>query len=216
MLNSIFFNRVLCLCLLLGTGVFANDQFPPTWRGQDGTTLQQFSFDDDTNPTTVLNEAGSATATINVGQFGAGWFDDFLELGQQTGYWDVGGTDGSIILGIDNHQAGDGVLVWIQITYWEDISLKPTISIIPEASPYQQENWRDVIVEDDGLGAWKVWQTVWKIDAVPATVQITLQGADYGSIIDQVVVDTKNTPDICIVDFDDLVGLCRNKTRPAV
>lgn len=207
--NHTFVKINVCLILLLNAWALAQDQFPPNWRGQDGTTLQQFSFDDDTNPVTVSNEAGIASAAITVGTFGAGWFDNYLDLGQQTGYWDIGGADGSIVLDIDNFQAGDGVLVWIQITYWEDISVKPTISIIPGVTPYQQENWQDVVIDEDVLGAWKVWQSTWTMDTVPEEVQVTLQGAVYGTIIDQIVIDIKITPDVCIVDLDDLAAMCQ-------
>ena len=82
---------------------FADDLIVPPWRGNDGTTYQEWRFDTNENPAfpeDVENPYGNPSAEITVGDFGEGWFHELPGLGSKTGFWDIGGSGGSIAAGI--------------------------------------------------------------------------------------------------------------------
>ena len=186
----------------------------PSWRGDDRTTYQNWTFDDSSSPVTLSNAAGSASAEITVGEFGSGWWLDGLELGQETsGYWDIGGIDGEIVLDIDNFQDGEYKLISLQITYYEAIGGKPVIDMIPGATQYEEENWQEVIVDSDQLGVWKVWQSTWMMMPNPSHEQIILIGDPSGTIIDQVIVDTICVPEPATLGLLMMGGLALLKKR---
>src|SRR6185503_18052898 len=58
----------------------ADDQFPPCWRNQPGSTFQEWRFDTSANPATpesANNPNGTPQATATVGAFGSGWIAVF-------------------------------------------------------------------------------------------------------------------------------------------
>lgn len=214
MLRKALFTTILISACLVSQAFSHTVDLAPSWRGSDRTTYQNWTFDDDTNPVTIQNEAGLATATINVGEFGAGWFHDELELGiETTGYWDIGGIDGSIILDIDNFPDGEYKLISLQITYYEAIGGAPIIDMIPGATPYDEANWQEVIVDSDQLGVWKVWQSTWMMVPNPPHEQIIIMGDPFGSIIDQIIVDTICVPEPATLGLLLIGGLALLKKR---
>ena len=125
----------LVLIFVCGALVFGHDLAAPAWRGEDGTSYQHWRFDTDANPSVpeVLNNPyGGATATITVGQFGEGWLPD-IGFTEQTGIWDIGGLDGSIVLGIAKQGAAvASVDVWLQVTFYKfsGFSAGPIINVV--------------------------------------------------------------------------------------
>lgn len=193
--------------VFLPTLAAAHDVFAPDWRGQEGTTYQEWRFDNDANPAApdvIDNDYGSASGLITVGEYGTGWWYD-MGLGTQTGMWDIGGDDGRIVLDIDNRPWAVGYKeIRVQVTYYKGISAAPTVSV----QGAQFVSSQTVLVEEDtSLWGWYLDQSIWQIDPNPSHEQVILTGDYWGSVIDQVVVDTKSTPG-CIVDFDDLEQFC--------
>ena len=202
----------MSLCFLFTMTSFAHDQLPPDWRGQDGTTFQSFSFDDDSNPLILSNTFGQATATVTVGNpnEGVGWLDTWFGFPDQQGFWNLS-SDGQIELMIDNQSTGDETLIHIQLYYVDFLGSLPTVEV-DGGQPFESENWQTVVVDTDeqGLDHLILEQSTYTITPSPQTDRITIS-ADllFGALIDQVVVDTKATPAVCIVDFDDLVMMCQ-------
>lgn len=198
---------ILALFILCPITAFAHDLVQPVWRGQEGTTYQHWRFDTNENPAgpeVINNPYGQATATITVGELSAGWLDDPC-LGQ-TGIWDLGGVGGSIVLDITNQSS---VLeykeILVQVTYFVGISEAPTVDV-PGATFLNEQT---ILISDDPLGHWDLHQSVWRIYPTPANEQIILiSNVSWGSVIDQIVVDTKSATAECIVDFNDLAGFC--------
>ena len=70
-------NKLVIFCVLIS--VFspvvsmAHDVYPPDWRGFDGTTYQEWRFDNATTPAVpevINNDYGIASASITVGGMG--------------------------------------------------------------------------------------------------------------------------------------------------
>src|SRR5438876_11358845 len=66
----------------------------------------QWQFNTADNPATPQIGSLGSTATITVGDFGAGWHNDW-GLGSATGYWDLG-INGSVALHIPNLASPSG------------------------------------------------------------------------------------------------------------
>jgi len=184
---------VLCIIVFLPTLANAHVEFEPPWASDEGTTLQEWTFDDDDNPAppeNIRNEYGEAAALITVGDLGEGWLHSLPGLGTQTGLWDLG-SGGTIVLEIDNR---DEPLpykeIWLQVTYYMDISQPPIVDV-PGATFLGGET---VIVEESGIGGWYLDLSKWRMEPNPSHETIILTAdPSWGAVIDQIVVNT-----ICI------------------
>ena len=201
--------RILMLLVIFLSGIpSAYAVFVPEWRGLEGTTYQQWRFDDDDNPAVpevIDNDYGNASASITIGLFGTlEWMDD-PGLGTQTGIWDIGGDDGSIVLDIDNRPlALDYKEIWVQVTYYESIGGAPDVGVVGA----QFVSSQTALIEEDGaLGAWYLEKSIWRIEPNPSHEQVILTGNPYGSVIDQIVVDTYCIPEPASMALLALGGL---------
>ena len=201
--------RILMLLVIFLSGIpSAYAVFVPEWRGLEGTTYQQWRFDDDDNPAVpevIDNDYGSASASITIGLMGTPeWMND-PGLGTQTGIWDIGGDDGSIVLDIDNRPlALDYKEIWVQVTYYESIGGAPDVGVVGA----QFVSSQTALIEEDGaLGAWYLEKSIWRIEPNPSHEQVILTGNPYGSVIDQIVVDTYCIPEPASMALLALGGL---------
>ena len=211
--KALFTTILISVCFVSQTFSHTVD-LAPSWRGEARTTYQKWTFDDPSPIVPFPNGAGDAIAEITVGQFGSGWWFNELELGQETtGYWDIGGIDGSIVLDVDNFRDGEYKLISLQITYYEAIGGAPVVDMIPGATPYEEANWQEVIVDSDQLGVWKVWQSTWMMMPNPAFEEIIIMGDPAGSIIDQIIVDTICVPEPATLGLLIMGGVALLKKR---
>jgi len=182
--------------------VLAQADFVPDWRGMDGTTYQQWSFDTE-SPNPVLpeiseNDYGLPTADITVTTFGSGWLDTLLGLGTQSGVWDVGPA-GSIVVDLPAQVTAPGTYteVWIQVVYFEDLGFFPAPNITMSSGQLQADQSQTQIVESTiPSGDWVLQKSVWYLDASAPIEQITISAdLNFSSIIDKVIVDTIVVPE---------------------
>ena len=199
------------LAVLAATsGLYGHDLLEPAWRGQEGTTFQEWTFDDNDNPAypeAIDNQYGSAVATISIGSFGSGWQNQLPGLGTQTGYWDIGAQGGGILLDIDNfNDPFESKEVWVQLTCWRDISQEP--AIVVEGADYV--DGEELVAEHVSTGGdWILVKSVWRIEPGQDHEQVAITSdPQWGSVIDQIVIDTLAANLGCVVDIDDLVKLC--------
>jgi hypothetical protein len=185
----------------------AHDLVAPTWRGDRGTSFYEWQFSDDANPAepeVVVARYGQALATVTLGQLSAGWLFQLDGLGTQEGYWDLGGQGGQIDVRIESAPWPlDVKEVWVQVTYFEDISQSPAVEIDVAEAEKTDESVHLVEAVLTG-GAWKLYQTSWVIDpyASQEEVQIIANPA-VGSLVDQIFVDVKVSP-ACHDPFADI------------
>ena len=185
-------NRPRCciafLFLIISAAVPAylagDDLLPPAWRGEPGTTFQQWTFDDDDNPAVpelIDNPYGSALAEITV--WGFGW----CGLYSRQGLW----TDFDLIhLTVDDTFGDVGSkLVLVQVTYFSDggIVKPPLVSV--DNGAFVSETAVDL--ESYGTGRWYLRQEVWSISPFfnVDVIDIT-PSTSPTAVVDQVVVDT--------------------------
>jgi len=205
----------------------SGDAFPPCWRNGPGlnTTFQTWRFDDADQtaiaPETVNNANGGPTAEILIGPFGDGWNDTLPGFGCRQGMWELG-QSGAIILTVPN-AAGSPVsykYLHVQITQWQDGGLYSDLATVAGGILVSRET---NTVETVPFGSWVTEKWVLSITPCPASETITITGGEFGSLIDQVVVDTLCTePPICPTDItvDQDAGQCSASsvawTLPAV
>jgi len=176
----------------------ADDLYPPAWRGTGGTTFQEWTFSSVKNPAApenVSNPYGDPTATVIVGDSGLGWVgeDEIGTYGTKTGVWDLGAY-GSLTLDIPNRPAAGGYKdIWVQVTYLYD-PFDPPIITVDGAEYLGGES--QVVEELPMFGTWICAQSKWRITPNPNSEVVRITGSDpMGSVIDQVVVDTKCVPE---------------------
>lgn len=205
---------ILCIPLLVSATTAAHDVVQPDWRRLEGTTYQEWRFDTGANPAipeVIDNPYGGtspgASALITVGSMGTGWQNQLGGMGTQTGYWDLGGGGGQIVLDIDNRPLTlDYKEIWVQVTYFSDITQPPAVAV-PRATYLGGQT--GLSVEDTGMGGgWFVDQSIWRIEPNPSHEQIILTSNQmWGSVIDQIVVDTICIPEPATIGLLFLGGL---------
>ncbi len=199
----------------------AHDVLGPDWRGlfPDQMTYQEWTFDDADNPAppeVIINPFGDASADITVGDFSEGWFESLGGFGTQTGFWDIGGVGGQIVLDIDNAGTPNPVKeIWVQVTYWCDIQQAPTVEVPGgELVDFQPEY---LIEHAPAGGDWLLDLWVFQIRPNPDHEQIVITSdQDLGSVIDQIVVDTWCVPEpatlgLAVVGLLALIARARRK-----
>ena len=203
---------VVCISMFLPFVAAAHDVFPPDWRGLDGTTYQEWQFGSNATPAVpdvINNIYGGASASVTVGEFGEGWLAN-PGLGTQTGIWDLGGTGGQIVLDIDNRPSPLPYKeIWLQVTYYKAISDAPIVEV-PGAQLISSQN---TLIEHDVIGDWYLGQSVWRIEPNPSHEQIFLTSYLWGSVIDQIVVDTYCVPEPASIVLLMLGGFAVFKKR---
>ena len=182
----------LALLAIAAPMAFAADEAPPAWRGQSGTTFQQWNFASDANPAApelANNPYGAPSAAITVGDFGSGWQNQLDGMGNATGYWDLGSA-GTMVFDIPN--TADPVPfteVWIQVTCFVDITDVPAVSV---ANGTEIDGEMFITEDVETGGFWVLSQSLWQVQPSSGSNIITLTGdPDWGAVVDSVVVDTR-------------------------
>jgi hypothetical protein len=189
----------------------ANGDLGPSWRGTAGTTYQMWDFAASSSPaaaTSVSNPYGEPTATVATGDFAAGWLDQLPAMGTKTGYWDLG-IGGTISLSISNAAQPDGAQdIWLQVVYYEDINDAPTLDITSSGVASLVSEQNQSIEHVATGGDWMVWQSLWTVTPNPGSETITFtSNAQMGSVIDQIVADTRPVAAQPIPEPASFVGL---------
>lgn len=207
--------KACCGLVLVGSltcagAAWADDLTPPPWRGQPGSTFQEWTFATNANPaapTIDQNGYGDPVATIDFQPpYGTGWKDTLPGVyGSKQGWWDI--ATGSIVLSIPNTGlTGPGTYkeIWIQLTYWRDINDAPSVLVDLPGAVQTFGNDPDQLIELGPVGGgWYYDLTKWRVEPNPLEEVIVITGAPFmGSQIDQIVVDT-----ICVPEPASLAGL---------
>ena len=199
---------VLGLSLMSAASAMGDDVIIPSWRGDAGTTYQEWLFGtsaDPAAPDVVTNGYGSPTADISIGWAGSGWWDQFPPTAAgRLGVWDLGrGVDaenpelfGGITISVPNSSfSGLGTYtdVWVQVTYYVDINLAPTVNVT--GATELPGGMVQLLETVPGWGSWFLSQSMWRIEPNTLNSTIVITGHDMGSLIDHVVVDTMSVPE---------------------
>jgi hypothetical protein len=201
---------VLVIVFASAGPAWADDLTTPPWRGQPGSTFQEWTFATNANPATATidqNGYGDPVATIDGQPAGeTGWRNTLPGVyGSKQGWWDIG--TGSIVLDIPNSGlTGPGTYkeIWVQLTYWRDISQAPVVGMnLPGVVKTYDNDPDQLVLAGPVGGGWYYDLTKWRVEPNPLEERIVITGAElWGSQIDQIVVDT-----ICVPEPASLAGL---------
>lgn len=170
----------------------------PSWRGSEGSTYQKWTFDTADNPvapSSVSNPYGDPTASVTVGDLGSGWQPEIPGMGTQTGLWDLGSL-GTISIDLPNRPLGlEFKEMWISVVCFEDMTAAPTVEVLCGGviSFLGEETY---LVEEDPIsGQWNAHLSKWRIEPNPNSEQVIITSDLFGSVIDQVEIDTICVPE---------------------
>src|SRR4051812_10512653 len=105
--------------LVAGSTAHAHDVFAPCWRGQPGTTFQDWDFRTGANPASpdlITNSYGSSSAIVAPGAFSDGYFSN-IQNSTNVGFWDLG-QSGNIQVSIPNRPGAPSAsykYIWVQV-----------------------------------------------------------------------------------------------------
>lgn len=172
--------------------------FQPCWRGLPNSTFQQWAFsaaDDATNipAELVTNVFGNPQASVIAGDFSSGYFDTDPFIGSVQGIWDLG-RYGTMTLNVSNNPAltaGAYTYVQVQVAQFQDGFIYSSNAAVSLAGGTLLSEQQQLLVTNSFGGQWIVQKTLWRLPApAPSAVAVVLTGGYYGSLIDQVVVET--------------------------
>ncbi len=199
---------VLLAGALLGGSTFGDDLNPPPWRGEEGSTMQHWSFDtqpgswDNIPPETVDNPYGSPTLSVCTFPCSdPGWDDNFQ--GRQ------GVVHGERVdLDIPNRaEPLQGKEIWLQVV---SDALDPvgTVTVTPQGP----DSYTVTLLSTDWTPLKDDWVHQlfkWQITPNPDSETMELTGQSGVLIIDQIVVDTICTDALPTgACCDDVSGIC--------
>ena len=199
---------IVCMVVILGAGSVASAVYVvvPPWRGDEGSTFQEWTFSSpETNPPPDNVDNPYGEPLLNVGAY---WFDD---INGRQGAW---GLSGKIDVYIPNRpQPFEWKWIWLQLT-WKPAELcpdpfvpdEPVVSVTPfEFMVMERE---DVIMAD----GWVF--TVFYIDMSPNPLEewITITG---DILVDELIIDTICIPEPAMIFLLGLGGLALLRKRRA-
>jgi len=194
------------LLLLTATSAFADDLYPPSWRGQPGTTYQAWEFSTPnpiTAPDVVNNPYGTPSAHAYPGT-SQNWIDQW---GGRQGMWPLSGT---IEITIPNNPVPNPYKdIWVQLTWAKQV----------------QSSGPDVWEMNSGVHGTLVQQTALSLTGYPSPNNYWYQSVylirlqpnpswetvkiDGTIVVDEVVIDTICAPEpssLLVISFG-LAGL---------
>jgi len=193
-----FVNNFLAIgiCCLTASSGMALDVRPPDWRGRDGSTVQQWEFQDDTNPLApdgLLNDNryGTPMGTVNLFE-GGYWAETVSSAPGLTGWWvavdDIG-------IDIPNASIANPLKrVQVQVTYGLFGPHHGPDSVYAGVG----DDVFDGSLVETVSGAGTAKTDVWEIEITPNS-QLETITLDWlsgpGGFVDQVVVDTVCIPE---------------------
>jgi hypothetical protein len=190
-INRMAMVAVAMTALVARDGVAA-DGADTSWRGQPGSTHQEWRFDTGANPLTaeVCNAGAPHTATMTPGQFALGWRSQLPGLGDASGYWDMG-SSGRITTPLPSlvSEAGTSVrYILVSVCQYQDGGIYGELAAVSIPGATYVRTGVD-FTAIGAVGEWQVNQTLWRVEAGESAGQVTVTGAANGSIVDQVVIE---------------------------
>lgn len=170
----------------------AADNSDISWRGQPGSTYQEWRFDTGVNPLTaeVCNAGAPHSATMAPGRYALGWQSQLPGLGDATGYWDMG-RSGRITTPLPSlvSEAATAVrYILVSVCQYQDGSIYSELAAVTVPGATYVRTGVD-FTAIGAVGEWQVNQTLWRVEAGESAGPVTVTGAANGSIVDQVIVE---------------------------
>ena len=210
MMRKMMWAGLIAAIVCHGSVALADDLVAPPWRGDPGSTYQEWDFltnSDPAAPEVDLNTYGTASADISLGPLASGYWATYPPIvGGRIGVWDI--ATGDITLTIPNTDLTGPATwkeIWVQVTYYQDITTIPVVEVVGGSFLGGQTITSEVI---PAWGSYVVTQSMWRIEPNPTIEEIIISGDPvFGSMIDQIVVDTICIPEPATLSLLALGGL---------
>ena len=194
---------LVALCVLSLASISQAAMLAPAWRGDAGTTYQEWGFSTDANPVDADiydNIYGTPIAEINPITGGTEWKADDFFTGH-TGVWLIerGSKLNLIIPNTDNTGPETSKEIWMNIIY--------SASGIPEF--LTDPMFANIeLIQHENLGS-GYWHDVIKftLEDNPTEETITIQPRDCTLYVDSIAIDTICIPEPATMSLLGLAGL---------
>jgi hypothetical protein len=168
--------------------------FRPCWRGQAGSTFQQWTFGVSNNPASIpaeliTNAYGTPIGNLAPGIYSADYINYDPFLGCRQGIWDMGKV-GALTLSVPNAPVALSKYAQVQVTQYRDGLYNQNASvIIPGATLLSQQ--QQTLETTTFGGLWVVEKSVWKLDSFSSgPAQVLITAGTNSTLLDRVVVET--------------------------
>lgn len=203
---------IICVILVLGRVSTVQAAVVPPWRGNVGSTYQEWSFstgdsisapDDGGNG----NPYGTPSLSASPGRNGEGWINF---LGQRQGIWGLSGQIDAIIPNRPGPFPEKEIWVWLRWKSQGDLDpFLPEWPIV-DASPYtdMEKHYIEESIEADGWVNSRFEITIWPN---PDQELIFVKGDIY---VDHLIIDTICIPEpatVLLLGLGGLVGVMRRR-----
>ena len=220
---------VVILCLVIDQVALADDINPPTWRGQESTTLQiwEFNYDADPDGSGPYDYAPDGSAGDGLAPLAGThavvipgdptWKEvDDVHGTDRVGIW---GMSGYIDVVVDNYdEPNDYKWVWLQITWAPDMVGYSSAPMFTNMNPLADPAWPVTLTDEVDWGdGWFTSTYEWRIYPNPVeeafTISYDSSGGGTATIVDQLVIDTWCVPEPATLGLLIIGGVALLKRR---
>jgi len=193
---------LLAVVLALAAPAWADDLFPPPWRGQPNTTYQAWTFDYD---------QGSYWVPENYNNpYGTPYIYTYYQDENWYGYWE--GRQGvmepwanEMYINLPNvPNPDDWKIVWVQMTWWSAWGYGPGFSFSDPPGQVMNEQQTDL-----GGGWFHSLYEIW----IPGNPPFEMVAFYTDQYFDQIIVDTICIPEPASLGLLGLAGLVLLRRR---
>lgn len=156
--------------------------------------IESWRFDTGSSPALpelATNPSASCQALIAPGPFASGWVESSPVFGGARGVWDLGSTGTITCQGLSRLLGGSGQerVFTIRIKQYYDGGIygESTVISVPGATVLSSNL---SVAATAFIGDWLVQEVRWKVPAGVAAEALQIVGAPYGSLVDEVSVET--------------------------
>jgi len=184
------FALALLFVFAFASSAFADDLYPPEWRGLSGTTFAEWDFNTSSvnpMPDQWYNPFGPPQTTVTPG-FLQNWWQSW---GGRNGVWPLSGT---IVTTIQNYRTVNPYKdIWVQLTWAQQaVNEYPVIRVGQIYGQLINNIYLGPTGEPYGDGKW--WHSTYTLRLYPNPTEETviIEGA---IMVDQLVIDTRCVPE---------------------